>query len=44
MIEKFELIVHPIDQLILNISHELSVLRSSRDFLLPKLVTGEIEV
>jgi len=44
MIEKFELIVHPIDQLILNISHELSVLRSSRDFLLPKLITGEIRV
>ncbi|MDP3769805.1 MAG: restriction endonuclease subunit S [bacterium] len=44
VIEQFESNVQPIDQLILNISHELSVLRNSRDLLLPKLVSGEIQV
>jgi|SRR3989344_5287541 len=44
VIEKFESIVHPFDKLILNTSRELLILRSSRDLLLPKLVTGEITV
>ena len=40
----FEDLVSPFDGLIFNISHNLSVLRRSRDLLLPKLVTGEIRV
>ena len=44
MIEKFESIVRSIDQMILSISNELSVLRNSRDSLLPKLVGGEVGV
>ncbi len=44
MIEQFELNVRSVDQLILNISHNISTLRNSRDLLLPKLVTGEIRV
>ncbi|KKS44046.1 MAG: Restriction modification system DNA specificity domain containing protein [candidate division CPR1 bacterium GW2011_GWA2_42_17] len=44
IIERFESVVRQIDQLILNTSRELSISRSSRDLLLPKLVTGEISV
>ena len=44
MIEQFELNVRPVDQLILNTSHNISVLRNSRDLLLPKLVGGEVVV
>ena len=40
---EFESIVHPIDQMILNISNELLILKNSRDLLLPKLVNGEIK-
>lgn len=40
----FEKLVNPLDGLIFNLSHNLSILRHSRDLLLPKLVTGEIQV
>ncbi len=44
IINLFEELVSPFDGLIFNISHNLSVLRCSRDLLLPKLVTGEIKI
>jgi len=43
-IEKFESLIHPLDELILNISNKHLILKNSRDLLLPKLVTGEISV
>ena len=44
VISFFEELISPFDGLIFDISRNLSVLRHSRDLLLPKLVTGEIRV
>ena len=43
-VERYEAIARPIWDLLSNLSRQVDVLRQTRDLLLPKLVSGEIDV
>ncbi len=42
--ERFELLVKPSERLIENIEKRITILRQTRDLLLPKLISGEVDV
>jgi type I restriction enzyme S subunit len=44
LFERYEELARPTTNLILNLRKRTKVLRTTRDFLLPKLISGEISV
>jgi len=44
LVDSLEAIVSPISQQVLNLTEQISRLRQARDLLLPKLMSGEVEV
>jgi type I restriction enzyme, S subunit len=44
VIEEFEMLIEPNLKLMVNLIHRNSILRQTRDLLLPKLISGEVDV